>query len=126
MNRSDHIAARPRDVQLDHGPLRAQSVTDGLDQPVDALPGSGRNSHRAGRGRSETGRVGPTIGLVENQQLRPVTAADLGVTAVGWAGAGQKITSVTAAEARQAGEVVEDDGETYTKVVAFLENLKVI
>ena len=30
------------------------------------------------------------------------------------------------AEARQAGEIVEDDGETFTKVVAFLENLKVI
>jgi hypothetical protein len=30
------------------------------------------------------------------------------------------------AEARAAGEVVEDDGEGYAKIVAFLENLKVI
>ena len=30
------------------------------------------------------------------------------------------------AEARQAGEIVEDDGEGYEKIVAFLENLKVI
>jgi hypothetical protein len=30
------------------------------------------------------------------------------------------------AEARAAGEIIEDDGETFTKVVAYLENLKVI
>jgi len=33
---------------------------------------------------------------------------------------------VTQAEARQAGEVVEDDGTAFEKIVAFLENLKVI
>ena len=32
----------------------------------------------------------------------------------------------TSAEARKAGEIVEDDGEGYAKIVAFLENLKVI
>ena len=32
----------------------------------------------------------------------------------------------TPAEARQAGEIVEDDGEGFEKIVAFLENLKVI
>jgi electron transfer flavoprotein beta subunit len=53
-------------------------------------------------------------------------AADLGVTPAGWAGAGQEIVTVTAAEARAAGEVVEDDGEGFAKVIAFLENLKVI
>ena len=30
------------------------------------------------------------------------------------------------AEARQAGEIIEDDGETFGKIVSFLENLKVI
>ena len=30
------------------------------------------------------------------------------------------------AEARAAGEIIEDDGEAYAKIVAFLENLKVI
>ncbi len=53
-------------------------------------------------------------------------ASDLGVTPVGWDGAGQKITSVTQAEARAAGEVIEDDGEAFGKIVAFLEGLKVI
>jgi hypothetical protein len=33
---------------------------------------------------------------------------------------------VAAAEARQAGEIVEDEGEGFQKVVAFLEKLKVI
>jgi electron transfer flavoprotein beta subunit len=44
----------------------------------------------------------------------------------GWDGAGQKITNVAQAEARQAGEVIEDDGEAFNKIVAFLETLKVI
>ena len=51
---------------------------------------------------------------------------DLGVTPVGWDGAGQTIASVTKAEARAAGEIIEDDGEGYAKIVAFLENLKLI
>jgi electron transfer flavoprotein beta subunit len=55
-----------------------------------------------------------------------VTASDLGVTPVGWAGAGQSIVNVVQAEARASGEIIEDDGEGYAKIVAFLENLKVI
>jgi electron transfer flavoprotein beta subunit len=54
--------------------------------------------------------------------------SDLGIeaSAVGAAGAGQEIVSVDDAPAREAGEIVEDDGEGYAKVVAYLENLKVI
>jgi electron transfer flavoprotein beta subunit len=66
------------------------------------------------------------IMAAKSKPVDTVTVADLSITPVGWAGAGQKTASVTAAEARQAGEIVEDDGETYTKVIAFLENLKVI
>ena len=55
-----------------------------------------------------------------------VTAGDLGVTPVGWAGANQSIVNVAQAEARAAGEIIEDDGEAHVKIVAFLENLKVI
>ena len=58
--------------------------------------------------------------------VETVTAADLGVTPVGWGGANQKIVNVVQAEARAAGTVVEDDGEGFAKIVAFLENLKVI
>ena len=66
------------------------------------------------------------IMAAKSKPVDTVTAADLGVTPVGWAGAGQSIVSVTQAEARAAGEIIEDDGEGYAKIVAFLENLKVI
>jgi hypothetical protein len=45
---------------------------------------------------------------------------------VGAAGAGQEIVSVTPAEERKAGEIVEDDGEAHLRIVQFLEQLKVI
>lgn len=66
------------------------------------------------------------IMAAKSKPVDTVTAADLGVTPVGWAGAGQQITNVGQAEARAAGEIIEDDGEGFTKIVAFLENLKVI
>jgi electron transfer flavoprotein beta subunit len=54
--------------------------------------------------------------------------ADLGIepSTVGAAGAGQQIVSVEDAPAREAGEIVEDDGEGFQRIVAYLENLKVI
>jgi len=66
------------------------------------------------------------IMAAKSKPVETVTAADLGVTPVGWDGAGQTISNITKAEARKAGEIIEDDGEGYTKIVAFLENLKVI
>lgn len=66
------------------------------------------------------------IMAAKSKPVEEVTASDLGVTPVGWAGAGQKISNVAQAEARQAGEIIEDDGETFGKIVGFLENLKVI
>ena len=66
------------------------------------------------------------IMAAKSKPVEQVTAADLGVTPVGWAGSGQSVVTVTQAEARAAGEIIEDDGESFTKIVAFLENLKVI
>lgn len=66
------------------------------------------------------------IMAAKSKPVETVTVADLGVTPTGWAGAGQTIVSVEAAAARAAGQVVEDDGDGFAKVVAFLENLKVI
>jgi electron transfer flavoprotein beta subunit len=66
------------------------------------------------------------IMAAKSKPVDTVTAADLGVTPVGWAGADQQIVNVEAAPARDAGEVVEDDGEAYLKIVSFLEGLKVI
>jgi len=56
------------------------------------------------------------------------TAADLGFSAdaIGWASAGQEIVDIAEAPQREAGEVIEDDGEAYTRIVAFLEELKAI
>src|SRR3954469_25783417 len=66
------------------------------------------------------------IMAAKSKPVDTVTAADLGVQPVGWAGAGQEITEIGQAAERQAGEIVEDDGEGYAKIVSFLENKKVI
>ena len=60
--------------------------------------------------------------------FRSLKVADLGLDAsqVGAAGAGQEIVAVDDAPAREAGEIIEDDGEAYAKIVSFLEGLKVI
>jgi electron transfer flavoprotein beta subunit len=66
------------------------------------------------------------IMAAKSKPVDTVTAADLDVAPVGWAGAGQHIVSVESAPARQAGEVIEDDGEAFGRIVAFLDGLKVI
>jgi len=57
-----------------------------------------------------------------------LTVADLGIDAgsVGWAGAQQEIVGIEQAPIREAGEVFEDDGTGAEKIVAFLDNLKLI
>ena len=56
------------------------------------------------------------------------TTADLGFAAdsVGWAGSNQEIVDVAVAPVREAGEIIEDDGEGYLKIVEMLEALKAI
>src|SRR5262245_39113153 len=68
------------------------------------------------------------IMAAKSKPVDEVTVGDLGIDTgiVGWAGAGQEIVAVDQAEERQAGEIVEDDGEGFQKIVAYLENLKVI
>ncbi len=68
------------------------------------------------------------IMAAKSKPVDEVKLADLGVdpSTVGWAGARQEIVEVAEAEAREAGEIVEDDGEGYARVVSFLEELKVI
>ncbi len=68
------------------------------------------------------------IMAAKNKPVDQVGVADLGLDAgsVGWAGGGQEIVEIVAAEQRQAGEVIEDDGEAHLRIVAFLEQLKVI
>src|SRR5690349_6755676 len=68
------------------------------------------------------------IMAAKNKLVDQCTVTNLGLSAdqVGWSGARQKIVSVGAAPAREAGEKIEDDGEAYGRVVQFLEQLKVI
>jgi electron transfer flavoprotein beta subunit len=68
------------------------------------------------------------IMAAKSKPVDTVTVADLGLDAsqVGWAGAGQDIVDIAPAPARQAGEKVEDDGTAHERIVAFLEQLKVI
>lgn len=68
------------------------------------------------------------IMAAKSKPVDELTIADLGIDAgaVGWAGAGQEIIAVEEAPAREAGEIIEDEGEAYQRIVSYLEELKVI
>ena len=65
------------------------------------------------------------MGAKQKPLDRP-TAADLGVDGLGGASSGQKVTAVTAAPQRAAGEIIRDDGEAAKRIVDFLAERKVI
>ena len=67
------------------------------------------------------------IMAAKSKPVDTLTVADLGLEGqVGWAGAGQQIVAIQEAPAREAGEVIEDDGTAFEKIVSFLDNLKVL
>jgi electron transfer flavoprotein beta subunit len=68
------------------------------------------------------------IMAAKSKPVDELKVGELGLdeSVVGWTGARQEIVEIAKAEEREAGEIVEDDGEGYAKIVAFLENLKVI
>jgi len=68
------------------------------------------------------------IMAAKSKPVDNLTVADLGIepSQVGAAGSGQEITEVAEAEARSAGEIVVDEGDGAQRVVAFLEQLKVV
>ncbi|MGH9031932.1 MAG: electron transfer flavoprotein subunit beta/FixA family protein [Acidimicrobiia bacterium] len=68
------------------------------------------------------------IMAAKNKPVDQVKPDDLGLGAdqVGWAGARQQIVSVEAAPEREAGEKIEDEGDAHERIVAFLEQLKVV
>jgi electron transfer flavoprotein beta subunit len=68
------------------------------------------------------------IMAAKGKPVEELTVADLGLEAsqVGAAGAGEEVVSVQPAEARQAGEIVVDEGDGHERIVAFLEQLKLI
>jgi electron transfer flavoprotein beta subunit len=113
-------------VEISDGMLRVQRQTEaGYDQVECPLPAV----------------VTVTAGVVEprypsfkgimaakSKPLEQLTVSDLGLQAdqVGGAGARQEITQVAPAEERKAGEVVTDEGDGHERIVAFLEQLKLV
>ncbi|MBJ7594713.1 MAG: electron transfer flavoprotein subunit beta/FixA family protein [Candidatus Dormibacteraeota bacterium] len=65
------------------------------------------------------------MGAKQKPLDRP-TVADLGLDGLGGASAGQKVTNVSAAAQRAAGEIIQDDGEAAKRIVDFLAERKVI
>ncbi|HET8929060.1 MAG TPA: electron transfer flavoprotein subunit beta/FixA family protein [Acidimicrobiales bacterium] len=121
-----NAATFAKHVEVADDTLKVQRQTEaGYDEVTTALPAL----------------VSVTAGVVEprypsfkgimaakNKPVDQVTIADLGLDAsqVGWDGARQQITDVTPAPEREAGEKVVDEGDAHEKIVAFLEELKVI
>ena len=73
----------------------------------------------------------PSFRGIMGAKRKPVAQlciADLGIDAsdVGWAGGGQEIVKVMDAPERDAGEMVVDEGDAHERIVAFLEELKLI
>lgn len=68
------------------------------------------------------------IMAAKSKPVEEFKVADLGLSAdeVGNAGARQVVFEVVAAEARQAGEKIIDEGEAHKDVISFLEKLKLI
>jgi electron transfer flavoprotein beta subunit len=113
-------------VEIDGSSVKVQRQTEeGYDEVVCPLPAV----------------VTVTAGVVEprypsfkgimaarSKPLEELTVADLGLdgSAVGLEGSRQEVTSVEAAEERKAGEVVVDEGDAFQRVIAYLEQVKVI
>jgi electron transfer flavoprotein beta subunit len=64
------------------------------------------------------------IMAAKGKPVEELKVADLGID--GGVAVAQQVTDVAAAEERQAGEVVVDEGDAHERIVQFLEQLKVI
>ena len=66
------------------------------------------------------------IMAAKSKPVDQLTVADLGLSAdqVGWGGARQEIVEVVPAPERQAGEIVEDEGDGHQRIIQVLEQLK--
>ncbi len=64
------------------------------------------------------------IMAAKSKPVDQLTVADLGLD--GTLRVGQEITEAAAAEERQAGEIVQDDGDAHDRIIQFLDRVKVI
>lgn len=109
-----------RNVELVDGQIRIERQTDtGYDAVVGDLPLLISVTAGAVEPRYPTFKG---IMQAKSKPLDTLTAADLGVTPE----PSQSIRSVEPVAARQAGEVVVDDGEAHLRIVSLLEQVKVI
>ena len=68
------------------------------------------------------------IMAAKNKPVDELDLAALGIdpATVGWAGARQEIVDITEAPASEAGEIVHDEGDAHERILAFLDDLKII
>ena len=68
------------------------------------------------------------IMAAKSKPVEELSLADLGIetNTVGWAGGRQEIFSIEPAPEREAGEIIEDEGDGHERIVAFLQEMKVI
>ena len=68
------------------------------------------------------------IMAAKNKTVDVLDLAGLGIDpgTVGWAGARQEITDIAEAPARDAGEIIVDEGDAHERILAFLDDLKVL
>ena len=68
------------------------------------------------------------IMAAKNKTIDVLDLAELGIDpgTVGWAGARQEITDIAEAPARDAGEIIVDEGDAHERILAFLDDLKVL
>lgn len=115
-----------RKVEFDAGTLRIeQQSTNGYNVVASSLPAVVSVTAGAVEPRYPTFKG---IMAAKSKPVDELTVADLGLdaAAVGSGGSGQQIAAVRPVPAREAGSIVEDDGEGYAKIVELLEQAKVI
>jgi len=68
------------------------------------------------------------IMAAKNKPVDELGLTDLGIdpTTVGWSGARQEIVDVVDSAAREAGEIVVDEGDAHERILAFMDELKVL
>lgn len=110
--------ARKVDVETDHVTIERQTAT-GYEVVTSQLPALLAVTAAVAEPRY------PTFKGIMQAKSKPVdtlSAADLGIEPH----MGQRVSSVTDVESRAGGDVIEDDGEAYLKIVELLEERKVI
>jgi electron transfer flavoprotein beta subunit len=106
-------------IEVSDGKVRVERQTEaGFDEVECPLPAVVEPRYPSFKG----------IMAAKGKPVEQLKVADLGLTPdeVGAAGARQEVFDVAAAEERKAGEVVVDEGDAHERIIAFLEQLKVL